>query len=77
LFTGAEIMTPGIKVQTVNNNGLNDFISGIYAGWGFRRTIGKKLTLDLNLRYSILMLNIEDIDFTNIIPGFKLGYRIN
>ena len=77
LFTGAEIMTPGIKVQTVNNNGLNDFISGIYAGWGFRRTIGKKLTLDLNLRYSILMLNIEDIDFTNIIPGFKLGYQIN
>ncbi len=75
-FTGAEIMTPGIKIQSVNNSGLNDIISGIYAGWGFRRTIGKKITLDLNLRYAILMANVEEVDFTNIIPGFKIGYRI-
>ena len=75
-FTGAEIMTPGIKIQSVNNSGLNDIISGIYAGWGFRRTIGKKITLDLNLRYAILMANVDEVDFTNIIPGFKIGYRI-
>lgn len=75
-FTGAEVMTPGIKIQTVNNSGLNDVISGIYAGWGFRRTIGQKITVDLNLRYAVLMANVEEVDFTNIIPGFKIGYRI-
>jgi hypothetical protein len=75
-FTGAEVMTPGIKIQSVNNSGLNDIISGVYVGWGFRRTIGKKITLDLNLRYAILMANVEEVDFTNIIPGFKIGYRI-
>jgi len=75
-FTGAEVMTPGIKIQSVNYSGQNDVISGIYAGWGFRRTIGQKITLDLNLRYAVLMSNIEEIDFTNIIPGFKIGYRI-
>jgi hypothetical protein len=69
-------MTPGIKIQSVNNSGLNDIISGVYVGWGFRRTIGKKITLDLNLRYAILMANVEEVDFTNIIPGFKIGYRI-
>ncbi len=31
-FIGAKIMTPGIKIQSVNNSGLNDVISGIYAG---------------------------------------------
>ena len=75
-FTGAEVMTPGIKVQSVNNSGLNDIISGVYAGWGFRRTMGNNLTVDLNLRYAILMANVEQVDFTNIIPGIKIGYRI-
>lgn len=76
IFTGAGIMTPGIKIQSVNNSGLSDIISGIYAGWGFQRTIGKKITLDLNLRYAILMANVEEVDFTNITPGFKIGYRL-
>jgi len=75
-FAGAEVATPGIKLQTVNNDGLHDVISGIYAGWGFRRTIGKKITIDLNLRYSLLMRNVEETAFSNIIPGFKVGYRI-
>lgn len=75
-FTGAEVMTPGIKIQSVNNNGLNDIISGVYAGWGFRRTIGQKITFDFNVRYAVLMANVEAIDFTNIIAGFKVGYRI-
>ncbi|MFV0590605.1 MAG: hypothetical protein ACK5M7_04415 [Draconibacterium sp.] len=75
-FTGAEIMAPGIKIQSINDDGLNEVISGIYAGWGFRRTIGKRVTLDLNLRYAILMENVDEVDFTNLIPGFKLGYRI-
>ena len=75
-FAGAEVVTPGIKLQTVNNDGLHDVISGIYAGWGFRRTIGKKITIDLNLRYSLLMRNVEETAFSNIIPGFKVGYRI-
>ncbi|WP_372934705.1 hypothetical protein [Mariniphaga sediminis] len=76
-FTGAEIMTPGIKIQSVNNSGLNDVISGIYAGWGFRRTIGEKIIIDLNLRYAILMENVEKVDFTTIILGFKIGYRLH
>lgn len=75
-FTGAEVMTPGIKIQSVNHSGQNDIISGISTGWGFRRTIGQKITLDLNLRYAVLMSNVEKIDFTNIIPGFRIGYRI-
>ena len=73
-FTGAEVMTPGIKIQAVNSDGLHDVIPGIYAGWGFRRTIGKKITLDFNLRYAILIAN--ETVFNTIIPGFKIGYRI-
>lgn len=41
-FTGAEVMTPGIKIQSVNNNGLNDIISGVYAGWEFEGLSDKK-----------------------------------
>jgi len=76
-FTGAEVMTPGIKIQSVNHKGQDDIISGIYAGWGFRRTVGQRITLDLNVRYAVLMTNIEKIDYKeNIIPGFRIGYRI-
>ncbi|SHF20136.1 hypothetical protein SAMN05444274_10423 [Mariniphaga anaerophila] len=76
-FAGAEIMTPGIKVQTVNNEGLNEVLSGVYAGWGFRKTFGSRVAFDFNIRYAVLMQNVDKVDFTNIIPGIRLGYILN
>ena len=77
LFSGARILSPGIKFITENEDGVTDFISAIYAGWGFRRTIGKNLMLDLSLRYEIQMENLDKVDFANVVPGLRLAYKIN
>ena len=77
LFSGARILSPGIKFITENEDGVTDLISAIYAGWGFRRTIRKNLILDLSLRYEIQMENLDKVDFANVVPGLRLAYTIN
>lgn len=50
LTVGAAVMIDGIRIAGDDYSGDDNFYSGIYAGWGMRRTIGRKFTLDLHFK---------------------------
>ena len=77
LFSGVAIITPGIVIEKENSDKLDGIISSAYGGFGFRRTISRKIIFDVNIRYAVLMYNFDEFDLFNIIPGFKIGFRID
>ncbi len=73
---GAVVMIDGIRIAGDDYSGDDNFYSGIYAGWGMRRTFGRKLLLDLHFKLQPTFQG-KSYHGLAILPGLRFAYLIS
>lgn len=72
---GAAIYFDGIDlIDEVYPDGDQIYV-GVYAGWGWRRTFGRRIIFDLHLKVQPTMKDATDFEIV-LLPGVHLGYLL-
>lgn len=73
---GAAVYLDGINLVGEGNPEGDHIFTGLYAGWGMRRTFGRRIIFDMHLKIQPTMQDNTDFDVL-FIPGIHLGYLLN
>ena len=73
--TGAAAWFDGIGLIENNYSQLDHIYSGIYVGWGWRRTFGRRVIFDMHLKFQP---TFEDDRYGGVLvlPGIHIGYLL-
>lgn len=72
---GATVWFDGIGLIENNYQQQDRILTGIYAGWGWRRTFGRRILFDMHFRVQPTMENTTAFGLA-LLPGVHIGYLL-
>lgn len=73
---GAAVWFDGIGLIENNYVQKDRVLTGIYVGWGWRRTFGQRMLFDLHFKVQPTMEDVSDFGIV-LLPGIHIGYLLN
>ena len=72
---GSAVYFSGINLKGEGNPYGDEFIAGLYGGWGWRRTFGQRIIFDMHLKVQPTVNHEGDCDIF-FMPGVYIGYKL-